>query len=177
MHSISSASVSRSVICLPISRSMTLLLHCTVMYAVRTRVGRDGGKRACAIGRKQHLGTGPLCDPSREKGEAAQSTGAATSALQLLCVSEIVERVLVILQSSGQRARWRQMCVVNGLRHLNYDVLNTVSIGRNRSASTRARPSTIDSPPRTMYSEEALLLQLNVLRDPELIPTKQPVRD
>ncbi|BAD81204.1 hypothetical protein [Oryza sativa Japonica Group] len=37
----------------------------------------------------------------REEGEAAQSTGAATSALQLLCVSEIVERVLVILQSSG----------------------------------------------------------------------------
>ncbi len=70
------------------------------MYAVRTRVGRDGGKRACAIGRKQQLGTGPLCDPSREKGEAAQSTGAA-SALQLLYVTEMVERVVVILQSSS----------------------------------------------------------------------------
>lgn len=63
------------------------------------------------------------------------------------------------------------MCVVTGLLHLNLcteyckekckkckNVLNTVSIGRNRFASTLARPSTIDPPPRAMYSEESLLL-------------------
>jgi hypothetical protein len=49
----------------------------------------------------KHRHTRMLSRMWREEGEAAQITEAAASALQLLYVSEIVERVLAILQSSG----------------------------------------------------------------------------
>ncbi|BAH91616.1 Os02g0263366 [Oryza sativa Japonica Group] len=64
-----------------------------------TTTSRPGSPLTATMIKRRH--TRMLSRMGREEGEAAQSTGAATSALQLLCVSEIVERVLVILQSSG----------------------------------------------------------------------------